>query len=191
MELPAWHNELIETLHRNGRGRVLKALLALGGEATSSDAFERAGVPNGSKTQFLRDLERRGLIRENGAARGGRNQQANVYRLTDEGQSVAEDLMSKQVDDPLAPTEPDSMGEFRSALGDLKRRVAYMEEDMYASEEGQARVSRLREQIDELEARLERVSDDLSSYDDWPSSSSESESDDESSKTVVPNAQTF
>jgi DNA-binding MarR family transcriptional regulator len=157
MELPAWDEELIETLHRNGRGRLLKALIALGGTASVPRMFERSGVSKNNRTQFIGDLERRGLIRRVENARGGKNQRAHVYRLTGEGERTAENLMERQIEDPFAPEEPDEVGEIRSTLADLNRRVAHVERDIYGDEDGREYVRELREQIEELKARIDEL----------------------------------
>jgi len=185
MELPAWEDALIETLHRNGRGRVLKALLALGGEASTAAILERGGVPHGSRTKFFGDLERRGLITKIEHARGGADQQSHVYELTGEGTRIAEALMDEQVADPLVREEPDAAGEIRSTLADMERRLACMERDTYGSAEGREHVEGLREEVEQLEARLESLGEELHKKE----TAAETDSEAASGSAAVPGGQ--
>lgn len=142
---PETYQELLAEIY-GPRRSLIKAFHFFEGRANSKRLFDEADAPRTSKHHYLSTLQELQLIEKNGTEHGPGGE-TFVWRLTDRGQQVADDV----VDDDTTTI---------SDLEELEQRLTALERQADPDQQVQANseaIEELRERIEDTHDRIEAL----------------------------------
>lgn len=141
MSEPETYDEIRNELYGN-RKAVLEALQFYNGKANSKQIRIEGEIPQGSKHDVLSRLEEWGVIEKTGSEPAGKGGHADVYRLTNRGQMLREDIVDRT-------TTVDDVEELTESVERLNSKVKEHDETMRQLEEQMKRFEELADTLED------------------------------------------
>lgn len=151
MSDPDSYEELLGEIY-GPRRELVRGLAFLGGECNSKKLFDVADAPRDSKHYYLTTLADLEVIEKTGTEHAGSGGEAFVWRLTDRGQQVADDIA-----DADATTISD-LEELEARVADLERKAdAANHVDAEQVQANSEAIEELRADVDTILDRIEAI----------------------------------